>query len=320
MRYVLAIALVVLLVGCGERKPMEAQKKDVLPLVDPIPLSSLYIKRVSETEYRVYQQPKGSRWFEYRIKRTTAQNMKLDLWHLYRLSACDLDTKTLIASNTLELTVDGAWEHALSPKGEDWMGSWAHGHEMLTNAVFNVDGLPSEMKVGEVKAGISCGLSQKSNLFKSVGETLLAEDNLGYKFTPENLVLNDELTWKQNTDINTMFWPMAPFKRHPDVTSVGKLFGEAVEQDISVPGFKEVRKDTNGARLWNKNNKLTMEMEVLNPQEALDSFKNTGGEKTWITNSALYNKLYFTRIGKTTHVKAGEVIRLNAKFTAIWPK
>jgi hypothetical protein len=220
------------------------------------------------------------------------------------------------ALNSLVLSVSGVWQHALQVETEHWCGS-KHGHEELTSFTPLVDGKPVTMAINERLAGYSVGLIQKSNLLKPSNDTLLGEVTTEWRWTPEGLYIIDEITWKQAVNIAIMYWPMAPIKRDANITTKGRLSTEVDVQDISVSGFTEVHKDAPAVILWNDSNSVLISVESINPEVSLNNFIDGGTQKTYIENSELYNKVYFTRVQGVVAVTTGEVWRSTGKFLAM---
>jgi hypothetical protein len=282
----------------------------------------IYVSKSSDTKYQMFFKP-GNTWIQFTLERTISPSLTLDVWRNTYLKSCELDQNspavpTVGITNETDLTLAGQWEYAIALKNEaDYIGG-VHGYENNPTLTLSLNGESVTLATGEVKGVDSVVFTRTSDLLRPSTGLKVAEITTTYTYTPTGLEIDSTITWLDDVVITTMYWPMFPVKRDANISSIAQLEGQLV-QDVTSAGFTEIHANSKKGSTWNLNNGLRFEVEILNPETALNNYVDNGNLKTWFAGSSspAYNKLYFTRISGEKNVSTGEVWNCKAKFTVL---
>lgn len=210
---------------------------------------------------------------------------------------------------------EGEWDLAIKEQGaSDFVGGSQHGDEVITFIQTFADG---------EAIGDGVLLNKKVSEFKIVTESLLYSDStqteglvkLGvhkktYTFNSEGLTVKQSIEFSKNTILDTSYLAMLPILRANEgnlLTDTAISNGDKDARNISSEGFKKVAVPATKATISGKESGIFAEVEVV--EKSLDT-----QTMFFVSNSSLYNKLYFSYIADGFSIKSGDTWNQTTKY------
>lgn len=297
-------------------------------LIKPVErdLDYVYIIRTDTTIFKLFQKPLGSKWIVTEIKQSTvtANRSTIGLSNVFVGDLATVEPKSnYTLENSIELVTSGAWEYAFNT-ADGWIGM-SHGNDLRQFGEWLLDGSPTDIlgttsntvfkakKINRVEIGDLLNPLDDTDVVGTVWRE--------HTITNENIIVEIKIEWLAEVTINFGYVAMCPYNRGANATSKGRYIDDDVIQDISTDTFTKRNKDTYGVLMRNDNNQLTSRLEILNPKEALLNYEYNGSEKTYISNSELYNKFYPSVVGSEDYITSiGEEWNIKFRFEAYMPE
>lgn len=193
----------------------------------------------------------------------------------------------------------GEWEMAIQIDGrDDFIGGSLHGDEIVTSIRFYVNGilassLTSETYCNEFKAVEISDLYDPSN-----HTTKVATHCKEYIFSKNGLLINQRIHWKAEYTLKYSYIAMLPILRADDKGNItSKYFDDSSyeEYDVSNDSFGgypiSYRKNVLKQTLYSEESGISAEVEILKREPYLQD------AISFISDSEIYNKLYFSMCG-----------------------
>lgn len=277
---------------------------------------TIYMKTIAENTY-----------LGYRFKRMTAEydagnsSSNYDIW---RLRGVGVYTK---GGNTFtDILTDGLvheaseWECAIKETGmPDFSGGSTHGDEFIDSIVFMLDGQTfNDVSLLNGKSGKELRIIRKSKLYRANtnSETYIADHYVDYLFKNNEIIIDNRVDWKVDTNCGISYLCMLGAKRlngTTQITNKGIKQGDGSVLDVSTEGHSNntTTKRCTKAYLWNDgaNGGVNVNISI----EILDNnfFPNFNFK---FDNRAEYNKFYFDQCGTNFDVKTGDIWFNKAKY------
>jgi hypothetical protein len=259
----------------------------------------------------------GERWIEYPLVRKTVaydpsfadSTHNLDSWNFERAYECS--RSGTVFTRILQICVAGSWETAILESGAaDFVGSHAHGDEVLTATIFLVDGVLADLATTADRIGKTATFIQKSILYRCNTMTPIANYTRRYDFNHQGVVLTHDLEWIEGITIIDSYLTMLPIARLDGATQITdsglRNPGYSIE-DLSIAGFPSVTtNNTTKVNIWGATSGISAEVELL-------EFPVVGTREFNFSPSDLYNKLYFDTSSNYI-TTPGEVWRQKARY------
>lgn len=229
-----------------------------------------------------------------------------DMWRLER--AIEVD-QTL--TETQEIVTYGEWEFAMRETAypDDHVGG-VHGDEVLTSALFIVDGVYKDpltwVGSGEAK---EIRLQLKSNIYRLNTSTVIAEHYKELVITKNSVVANQ---WVKNISeivVDRYWMAMLPTNRvASNLVQVSKNdIREGIVRDVTSSGFTQIYTPLIGVDFVNvSGDKYSTSVKVSNIVGALET------SDIYVSNDAAYNKIYVSAIGGSS---SGVTLPVNTKIS-----
>ncbi|NGM61277.1 hypothetical protein G5B30_05020 [Sphingobacterium sp. SGG-5] len=233
-----------------------------------------------------------------------------DIWQLWEAFGSKED-----GSRAVRIVNPGEWETALKI-GNDFVGGLNHGFERKTSVQFVVnDKVVSETEDLALQPFHSFYVIQESDLyaFNSTSDKI-AHIIKKWDFKENGLIeFHQSITWLSAQSLSNSYMTMMPVARDQDginITSKAKRDDIDAVFDVSQEGHSNPlgpsgrHKESSSMTLWGDQYKFSVTVERKNilPNSSL-----------WVSNSKLYNKVYFDYSGKY-EVEKGEKFELLTRF------
>lgn len=286
----------------------------IISAVNTASASSVYLKKVDNKNFQIYQKPTNStHWEEYYLKRFNTPAKKgygpQDVYRIDKLYYTDLTKKSpdisgVNTKNKVALTNGGNWEKAVymkTSKGSTWIGG-GHGYEKMVSLKVYKEGKHITPTIGKVTTSKNLKIVVVSNFIHPGNlKTVLAKVTTTYHWNGETLKNTNKYEWKREITIHTAYASMFPVSNNPNVSSRGQLYGQK-SQTLYI-GYTPNKAKSKGGVLSNKVNNLKLSMRIVNPEKALFNYLYCGSTKTYIKVNNLYNKLYVSLVSPNAKYK-----------------
>jgi hypothetical protein len=302
--------------GDWQEKSISKSLKIIPPRVEGyvfIP-RNVYIRRMSATQYFIYQICTDGKWTRYEIRRDTELvTRKVDVFRLWQaqvgeiLPESPMDTDVLLNAQIV-IQTGSQNEYAIKPAGSfsgvpgsGFMGG-QHGWEQLApSTAFGLflDGRPVTLTDGQCVAGDRFEFVQNTELDAPTGSTGLTAgskvadvrsrliwDERGYS-------VDADFMFVQGFNITAAYGCMAAVNRADTVSTKARYHGSVTVFDVSsgVANFTDAGGSFYGAEISNDTNEISVSVEV-GPQW-IDDFATS---KTFIDRETVYTKIYPSKI------------------------
>lgn len=266
---------------------------------------NIYVKNGNEV---------GDKYIEYQIlhlKKALDRNVtssNYDVWQLSRANEVERDRFDHF-THLNSIVTNGEWEMALKEKGaNDFIGGSIHGDEVTTSASIAIDGTDYELgkyaegEASEVKITTVSSLYRDNTLTKDIEP--IGVHSKTYIFKKDGLTLSQQVEFKKNMVLDKSYLTMLPILRKGEggqqITDTVISDGDSKPQNISEDGFRFKEIKSTKATVSGIESGVTAMVEIV---------EKVGGSKTsfFVSNSPMYNKLYFSFVGNDYKVKKGEV-------------
>ncbi|HKM19811.1 MAG TPA: immunoglobulin-like domain-containing protein [Candidatus Dojkabacteria bacterium] len=182
--------------------------------------SSYMLLNIQDKDITIYK-PYGTEYIAYNFFRIVNDSTKADSWLLGRTYLTDENFAT-----KRTIVTSGNWETAIRISGaSDFMGSAAHGDELLTDFSIELDGHEIDYTEFGFRKTKQLDIYQDSNLFapdglSNVGENVAtSEKHWTFHFDRDNY-LTQKTTWLTSENLVDSYLFMVPINR---VDSIGQI-------------------------------------------------------------------------------------------------
>jgi hypothetical protein len=278
---------------------------------------NVYVRRISATQYYMYQPCVDGKWTRYELRRDTELVTRMvDVFRLWQVQVGTIPAESPLDTNGLTDTqiviqTGSQNEYAIKPAGSfsgvpgsGFMGG-QHGWEVLLSSNgfgLYLDGRPITLADGECVAGSSFEFVQNTELDAPTGSTGLTAgskvadvrsrliwDERGYS-------VDADFMFVQGFNVTAAYGCMAAVNRADTVSTKGRYHGANAVLDVSsgVANFTDAGGSYYGAAIWNDTNKISVSVEV--GAVWIDDFATS---KTFIDRETVYTKIYPSKIHTT---------------------
>lgn len=278
---------------------------------------TIYMKTIAENTY-----------LGYRLRRMTAtydasnSSSNYDIWRLRGVGVYTKNNDNIFTDILTDGLIHEAseWECAIKETGlSDFSGGSTHGDEFIDSITFMLDGVvytdPSQFSNKTCK---ELRIIRKSKLYRANtnSETYIADHYVDYLFKNNEIIIDNRVNWKVDTNCGISYLCMLGAKRlngTTQITNKGIKQGDGSVLDVSTEGHSNntTTKRCTKAYLYNDgtNGGVNVNMSV----EILDNnfFPNFNFK---FDNRAEYNKFYFDQCGTNFDVKTGDIWFNKAKY------
>ena len=277
---------------------------------------TIYMKTIAENTY-----------LGYRLRRMTAgydasnSSSNYDIWRLRGVGVYTKDGNTFTDILTDGLIHEASeWECAIKETGmPDFVGGSTHGDEFIDSITFMLDGVvytdPTQFSTKTCK---EFRIIRKSKLYRANtnSETYIADHYVDYLFKNNEIIIDNRVDWKVDTNCGISYLCMLGAKRlngTTQITNKGIKQGDGTVLDVSTEGHSNTTttKRCTKAYLWNDGSNggvnVSMSVEILEN----NFFPNFNFK---FDNRADYNKFYFDQCGTNFDVKTGDIWFNKAKY------
>lgn len=270
---------------------------------------NIFMKTIADGVYLGYKLRKMTA--EYDVNNSSSN---YDIWRLRGVGVYQKDGDKF--NDILEggLVHDGSeWECAIKETGmSDFSGGSTHGDEFIDSIVFIVDGkIYTEPKSFADKTCKEFKIIRKSKLYRANTnkETYIADHYVDYTFKNNEIIIDNRVDWKVDTNCGVSYLCMLGAKRlngTTQITNRGIKQGDGTILDVSTEGHSNngTTKRCTKAYLWNDGANgganVLMSVEILD-NNYFDKFNFK------FDNRAEYNKFYFDQCGQNFNVKNGDI-------------
>lgn len=225
----------------------------------------------------------------------TIPNHNLDSWNLSKVyeSKKIADFEFIRLNDGFSIVNWGSWECAIKEaSASDFIGSQAHGDEILVEAKLYIDGEPVSLTTTERLEANTLTFFHHSKLFRSNSLIPVADYFRTYQITSNGVKLIQDIYWLDKMDITDSYLAMLPIKRNLNgnnsllITDTASRDG-GINEDISKPLFNpEFTIGTRFAEAWGNESGIYASVEILDSEGVLDP-------QFHFSSSPNYNKFYF---------------------------
>jgi len=289
--------------------------------VDVLSAADIYIKKTADSLVQFYiKGGGGEHWIEYPLEHITIPYSpsftpsyhNLDSWNL--TNGFEVNRSGVNFTRSLQIINFGAWECAIQESGaEDFIGSHAHGDEVLTSATLLVDGRLSSLSTTEEMIARSATFVQKSTLYRCNTLTPVANLVKRYEVTSAGITITSDIEWLEALVLVDSYLAMLPISRTSDGTSTGLQITdtgmrepEYTLEDLSADGFAPIYSQADSAMIWGSTSGVSAEVELVDRPDLPNREFN-------FSPASQYNKLYFDVSGSHT-TQVGEKWRVKARY------
>ena len=240
---------------------------------------------------------------------------------------------------------DAEWEMAIrevinNEMTPDFVGGSLHGNEVVNNVLFIVDGKTYNLSDVNKLNGLTCStfeIKRNSDVYRDntlefnstfnpekdepTSGDKIATHYVDYIFTHNDITISQDLNWLVDTKCNYSCMAMLGVKRVAgdgitQITDTGTREGDTVEYDCSKSGSStgiyKSKANCKETHLWNKgtNGGLKCDFTAKILEETAMAGKNLK-----ISNSQVYNKIYFGYCPNNKTVNAGDIWHCKARYT-----
>lgn len=282
--------------------------------------ATVYLTHPTTEVYQIYQNPSDSDdYIEYDLERiqtnATSSAGQQDIFRMKEMSS----VSDLSGTNKTVLTNPGNWEKAVQIKtdtGYYFLGG-VHGYEKINGKYIYADGVRINPTRGtitecdELKIVITSNLLNPDNITQSLCKCITT-----YIWDGESLKINNKYEWKTTVLINIAYASMFPVSNAPNVSSMGRLYGDLNTIYHFQSGVNVGHVNSKGGIYFNHQNNRRLSMLIVNAATSLYNYAYNGNTKTYFKSNSYYNKLYVALISPPTTVT---VYRGNTwNFTALY--
>ena len=270
---------------------------------------TVYMKTIAKNTYLGYRFIHKTA--EYNVNNSSSN---YDIW---RLRGVGVYTKE--GSTFKDILTDGLiheaseWECAIKETGmSDFVGGSTHGDEFIESIVFILDGnVYTDPTQFSTKTCKELRIIRKSKLYRANtnSETYIADHYVDYLFKNNEIIIDNRVDWKVDTNCGISYLCMLGAKRlngTTQITNKGIKQGDGSVLDVSTEGHSNngTTKRCTKAYLWNDGSNggvnVSMSVEILEN----NFFPNFNFK---FDNRADYNKFYFDQCGLNFNVKNGDI-------------
>ena len=257
--------------------------------------------------------PATKGYIKYVIRHYISDSKNCNGWQIYH--AYHLDSKF---GNETDLTITGEWECALHLSGrDDFSGGYTHGDEIMSDVLFLVDGIPTDISglIDRARAK-EFRIIQTSIMYDPADHsTAIAEHGKEYVFTKDGLKINQTVKWLMAESLENCFLCMfLPSKNYIDRAAANSDFKTCILPSATGQPLTTIVKDkANAVDMWDTASGFSANVSVPVYPTGL-----TGGDQISISDNGgnNYNKLYFKACGGGTSAvgelwKSTSVYKLN---------
>lgn len=297
-------------------------EKEPVPESADVQPNEIVVKKTSATAFSIFcKGGAGEKWVEYPMTRATHPFDptgtdpigNLDSWNLREGYECTRDGVTF--ARGLKIITGGAWECAIREVGAaDFIGSHAHGDEVLTDYMLLVDGVQTDIATAEDLVATRATFIQRSTLYRCNTETPVANFVKRYDFDQAGLALTSDIEWLEEVVIIDAYLTMLPINRDnsgvgPQITDTAIRDTNYTPEDVSAEGFTPVYDKATRVNIWGSASGIGAEVELL-------EYPDLPNREFNVSPATQYNKLYFDACGNY-FTAPGEKWRQKARFS-IW--
>ena len=255
------------------------------------------------------------------VQLNLANNSKINAygWRLNMMYACDNNYTRLFP-----ITQSGEYEMAIKLAGRpDFIGMGAHGSEQMTDFSVFIDGTETALEnLVLFTEWENIRIIRKSDMYDPADEaTVVGKHFVEYLFDEKGLTVNQTVEWLTEDTCYYSYMMMFPVRRKYNEIQITDTYYDDfnfTEYNVSDEGFTGYPVQwTSGASkmtLLSKKSGITATMESLASTELL------GGSYKMCSNSASYNKLYFTVCGAQNTgcpVSAGDIWNTSTRYEVV---
>lgn len=210
----------------------------------------------------------------------------------------------------------GEWEMAIKEQGaNDFIGGTAHGDEVMKTIKVYVDGEEVEPTESIKQEADEFELVTTSDIYRdnTITENLevIGIHEKTYIFNKDGVTLDQKVTFNQDLMLDKSYLTMFPILRKDDsgrqVTDVALIPDNEIEQDVSEEGFQIIEVEANKVVISGKDSGVEATVEILE--------KGTNYPTSiFVSESALYNKVYFSYVQNDYQVDKDEVWTQKSHF------
>jgi hypothetical protein len=280
MLYFLWVLLVLTLTACGggggsdgENEPVEISNDEIVTVAGD---SSVIVYLPANKE--------ASEYVSYRLVKNE-KVWTLNKAYLNSLDPGTLNFKTRYSGHPIVTT--GEWSRALLESGASEFIGGLHGNEVTRSVSLNDQ---TEWEAGS-RISKSTSLETQSQLYRHRSETILADILTTYSFDAERLIITQAIQWRESVDIRNAYLSMFPVERTLEngerITDLAYRSPDYSPEDVLSDKFPVIRtRGTREVRLEGSWSDLVFEISV-------NRISGIPEPDVLITNSPLYNKVYF---------------------------
>ena len=277
---------------------------------------TVYMKTIAKNTYLGYRF--RHKTAEYNVNNSSSN---YDIWRLRGVGVYTKESTTFKDILTDGLIHEASeWECAIKETGmPDFVGGSTHGDEFLESIVFILDGnVYTDPTQFSTKTCKELRIIRKSKLYRANtnSETYIADHYVDYLFKNNEIIIDNRVDWKVDTNCGISYLCMLGAKRlngTTQITNKGIKQGDGSVLDVSTEGHSNntTTKRCTKAYLWNDGANggvnVTMSVEILDN----NFFPNFNFK---FDNRADYNKFYFDQCGLNFGVKTGDIWFNKAKY------
>ncbi|MDN8247130.1 pyocin knob domain-containing protein [Acinetobacter baumannii] len=241
----------------------------------------------------------------------SSTNSQMDVWRLDRA----IEVNTALAQ-IQEIVTYGEWEFTMRETAfpADHVGGF-HGDELLTDALFLVDGVFKEPNTwigsGEAK---EIRFQQVSNIYRLNTQTPIAKHYKEVVITKDGITVPQSVEMLVTTNVDRFWIALLPILRVAanSVQVTKRDIRDGVMRDVTDAGFTQVYTPLkNGSYVNVSGDKYIGSVEISNINGALPT------ADIYVSNDTAYNKIYVSAIGGASSgvtLNAGQKISWMSKY------
>lgn len=240
-------------------------------------------------------------------------------WRLSMMYACDNEYKRVFP-----ITNSGEYEMAIKLNGRpDFIGMGAHGSERMTSFSIFIDNIKTDPdEISSFTNWENLRIIRESDMYDPADETtIVGKHFVEYVFDTAGLTVNQSVEWLVDDSCSISYMMMFPVRRkHNDLQITDTFYDnyDPLQYNVSEEGFTGYPPQwTYGAT------KMTLFSEksgITAVMESLSSTQLPGVGYKHCSNSASYNKLYFTICGARNiecPVKIGDIWNTSTRYEVV---
>ncbi len=275
--------------------------------------SLIYVRQAANEIVVFIRSGKASeKWIAYRMRRDNMPERRSDVWR--RDDVYEATKAGGVFTLGKKITMDGAWDRAILITGApDFMGGVEHGNQEAVSVMALADGAPIAIDGATLHVCRTFELFQVSNLLEpgptegdkwtANGDPVIAAYDRWVFDAVNHVTRYPMIEALADLNLNLTYLEMSPMYRDDGVdqiTHTGLRSPKYEEEDVSASGFTQVLTTADRVKLYG--DEYSLEVEILSGDW------DKAGRRVWISNSALYNKVYFEFTGTNFSFNTGDTI------------